>query len=44
MFLIKQPISLEDEARYFQVMRDYDDLMRNLDVGPVPMCHFKAMT
>lgn len=44
MAVIEQPITSEDEARYFQVMTDYNDLMRSLDVGPVPMCHFKAMT
>ena len=44
MFLIKQPISPEDEACYFQVVREYDDLMRKLDVSQVPMCHVKAMT
>lgn len=37
-------ISPEDQARYFQVMSDYNDLMRTLDQGPVPMCHFTPMT
>lgn len=41
--MIEQPITPEDEARYFQVMTDYNDLMRSLDHGPVPMCHFTPM-
>lgn len=36
-------ITPEDQARYFQVMNDYNDLMRTLDHGPVPMCHFTPM-
>lgn len=36
-------ITAEDEARYMQIMGDYDDMMRNLDPGPVPMCHFTPM-
>lgn len=43
MAMIEQPITPEDEARYFQVMNDYNDLMRRLDIGPVPMCHFTPM-
>ena len=43
--MTEQPITPEDEARYLKVMTDYNDLMRSLDVGgPVPMCHFTAMT
>jgi hypothetical protein len=40
----EQSISAEDEARNFRVMTDYNDLMRSLDHGPVPMCHFTPMT
>lgn len=43
MAMIEQPITPEDEARYFQVMTDYNDLMRSLDAGPVPTCHFTPM-
>ena len=43
MAMIEQPITAEDEARYFQVMTAYNDLMRDLDTGPVPMCHFTPM-
>ena len=43
MACIEQEIPSEDEARYFQVMSDYNELMRSLDVGPVPMCHFTPM-
>nr|WP_176456017.1 hypothetical protein [Pseudomonas fluorescens]CEK42398.1 hypothetical protein PQBR55_0019 [Pseudomonas fluorescens SBW25] len=43
--MTEQPINSEDEARYFKVLADYNDMMRSLDVvGPVPMCHFTAMT
>lgn len=42
--MTEQPISPEDEARYMQVMADYDAAMRDHYNGPVPMCHFKAMT
>lgn len=40
----EQPIPPEDEARYMQIMGDYDAAMRDHFTGPVPMCHFKPMT
>lgn len=42
--MTQQPISSEDEARYMQVMFDYDEAMREHFTGPVPMCHFTPMT
>lgn len=41
--MLEPEITPEDQAHYFQVMTDYNDLMRSLDVGPVPMCHFTPM-
>lgn len=41
--MIKQPIAPDDEARYMQVMADYDAAMREHFTGPVPMCHFTPM-
>lgn len=36
-------ITPEDEARYMQIMADYDVLMRVTSNEPVPMCHFTPM-
>ncbi|HFK2002897.1 TPA: hypothetical protein ACGW3W_002192 [Pseudomonas aeruginosa] len=37
-------ISPEDEARYLQIMADYEVAMRDFYRDPVPMCHFSPMT
>ena len=37
-------ITPKDEARYMQVMADYDELMLAGSKQPVPMCHFMPMT
>ncbi|EKY4114770.1 hypothetical protein ABCV69_004528 [Pseudomonas aeruginosa] len=42
--MTEQPIPPEDEARYMQIMADYDAAMRGHYSGPVPMCHFTPMT
>lgn len=45
LVVINEPeITPEDEARYMQIMADYDAAMRDHYTGPAPMCHFTPMT